>query len=114
MIDIEEKQPLFLENDGEEDAEHPIKPNSSPHGHLNNKSQNHHVVGSSYGNGEANGGLSIPVTNGGSSSRSHSPSLEQIRTARSLYMMKLLSAIFYAVASFLITVVNKVVLTSYK
>jgi len=38
----------------------------------------------------------------------------QVQSHRSPYMMKISSAVFYAVASFLITVVNKVVLTSYK
>lgn len=39
---------------------------------------------------------------------------QNAREARAQYIMKVVAALFYAVASFLITVVNKIVLTSYK
>lgn len=110
--DAEEKQPFLVNLQDEEDERSHNLQNPS---HLNSKSQQHHInIGShGNGNGEVNGGLVSSNTNGGGSGGSPS-SIEQMRTARSLYVMKLLSALFYAVASFLITVVNKVVLTSYK
>jgi len=112
VVDVEEKQP-FLEEDDDDVTNDSKKQYHHHHLHLNNKSHPNHLVNiSSYSNGEINGSSSGSI-NGKSCSISLSEQ-SAARTARSLYVMKLLSALFYAVASFLITVVNKVVLTSYK
>jgi hypothetical protein len=110
VIDVEEKQP-FLQQHNEEETEQ-----FESQGHT--KSQ-HHVSIGCYGNGDANGnggtgtGSSSELISSNTSSRTKQEQLTA-RNAQSLYTMKLFSALFYAGASFLITVVNKVVLTSYK
>jgi hypothetical protein len=120
VVDIEEKQPFIDKHhnhheDGNEETDQHVLNGSSK------SQQQHHINVSCYGNGDISCNGSGGVGNGTSSgsggstsSTTSSLSLEQIKTARSLYMMKLTSALFYAVSSFLITVVNKVVLTSYK
>jgi len=105
-VDLDEEKQPFLEDDENEPHHH--------HSQLNlNKSQlSPHVNISGFSNGDLGSGhkSSSKSSAGGGGSKAELAA----KAAHSLYVMKLASALFYAVASFLITVVNKVVLTSFK
>lgn len=108
VVEIEEeKQPFLSESNGDLNALSAENGNDKFHNlnhlhHLN--SINHHDKDC-----DTKGSNSL---NNYSSSPSKSD--QSARDARSQYIMKVATAVFYAVASFLITVVNKIVLTSYK
>lgn len=105
VIDVDEKEPFLQEQNGEQKLED-LYPS---HNHLNSSK-------SCYGNGDVNGGVvSGDIGTGGEFIRAKADHVTaRNASARSVYMMRVLSAVFYAVASFLITVINKVVLTSYR
>lgn len=72
------------------------------------------------GHSNAGGGLTLELSainnsnNKGSTSSLNSKELRQQNEDVTLYFKKISSALFYGMASFMITVVNKTVLTSYK
>ncbi|KAM7356662.1 UDP-sugar transporter UST74c-like [Cochliomyia hominivorax] len=72
----------------------------------------------SSGGGGANGSLALEMNNsnniGGSTSSLNSKELRQQKEDVTLYFKKISSALFYGLSSFMITVVNKTVLTSYR
>ncbi|XP_037821960.1 UDP-sugar transporter UST74c [Lucilia sericata] len=69
-------------------------------------------------NSGGNGSLALEMSNssnmGGSTSSLNSKELRQQKEDVTLYFKKISSALFYGLSSFMITVVNKTVLTSYK
>jgi hypothetical protein len=122
VVDLDDEKQPFLDDDFEDESD--IR--ETHHSQLGSKSQlnnlhHDHINIGGFSNGELNGGLIISsssngsISKGGSVGGSGGTKAElAAKAARSLHVMRLASALFYAVASFLITVVNKVVLTSYK
>ncbi len=111
----EEKQPFLEDMNGVNNDLNNLSGNSNSnshnHGFLHNN-LSHLSIAISHHDKDcdtASNGNNFP-----SSSSSSSKSEQNAREARAIYVMKILTALFYAVASFLITVVNKIVLTSYK
>ncbi|ODM92440.1 UDP-sugar transporter UST74c [Orchesella cincta] len=103
VVDIEEKQP-FLPDDS--DDLNNLSGSGGSSGstlHHHHHHQNNHHVAINHDKNCDSGSINFS-----------SKAEQNAREARAQYMMKLVTAIFYAVASFLITVVNKIVLTSYK
>lgn len=118
VVDLdEEKQPFLSDSDGVTGDLNNLTGNGNignghGHSHLSNYLQNnlnHHTLSINHHDKSCDSNANGSYTG---SSSSNSSKLE--RDARSAYIMKIVTALFYAVASFLITVVNKIVLTSYK